>query len=351
MDYVILNYSEIRLLNLAIIFGKNNLKLEDFNKDFKIYTYYHNDSKIYLPVLNKDFGFRFKLGAERILFNHFDYLKELTKIIVLPSLPDSDVLSFFNGDKFIHLVFQGDPFSEVYSENIKVVSSTKYFKKENVLSDIKLCLPFFFYKHQISLVDFNQLVYCENKFPLDKIFVYERRADETSPILRHRGYFVNKIKSYFSDDKIETSNLLHKDIELETISMGKYHLGNFFDYQKCMFNIVFESQHVDYKNEAQTWISEKTLFAILFANPFFLLANEDILNALKELGIDILNDEFDADDIGDKFDNFCMFMINSTLEERKELFEKYKQKQIENRKKLLEYINSPKKEIIEFIIN
>ena len=46
-----------------------------------------------------------------------------------------------------------------------------------------------------------------------------------------------------------------------------------------------------------------------------------------------------------------MFMINSTLEERKELFEKYKQKQIENRKKLLEYINSPKKEIIEFIIN
>lgn len=352
MDYLILNYSEIRLLNLAIIFGKNNLILEDSNKDFKIYTYYHNDSKIYISVLNKDIGHRFKLGTEKILLNQFEYLKNCKKIVLLPSMPEKEIVSSFPDAIFLHTAFQGDPFSEAYDESVKVVCSTKYFKKENIFSDIKLCLPFFFYKHQISLVDFNQLKNCENKNPIDKVFVYGRRASENINLpLRHRGYFVNKLKHFLSEDKIETSNLLHNDIELETIWMGKYHLGNYFDYQKCMFNVVFESTHVDYYNEVQNWISEKTLFPILFANPFFLLANSEIIESLKDLQIELLNDEFSGNDIGEQFDNFCKFIAESNADERYVLYKKYKHKQIENREKLLKYIFSAKKDVIEFLIN
>jgi hypothetical protein len=351
MNYLILNYGEIKLLNLAIIFGKNNLKLEDKNNDFNIYTYYHNDSKIFIPVLNKDSIFRFKLGAEKILLNQFDYLKSAEKIIVLPGLPDTEILKTFEDSKLLHIAFQGDPFTTVYDKNVKVVCSTKYFIQSNIISDIKLCLPFFFYKHQISLVDFNELTNCENTNPLDKVFVYGRRSDENiNSGLRHRGFFIKKIKEWIGEDKIETSNLLHNDIELETISMGKYHLGNFFDYQKCMFNVVFESQHVDYCNEAQNWISEKTLFALLFANPFFLLVNKDILNALKELDIKLLNDDFEDNDTAISFDRFCKFLKESSINERIELFKKHKAIQIENRKKLLDYIYSAKEDVINFII-
>jgi hypothetical protein len=352
MNYLILNYSEIRLLNFAIIFGKNNLKLEDKNKDFNVYTYYHNDSKIFIPILNNNSMFRFKLGTEKILLNQFEYLKSAEKIIVLPDTANTEIVKTFADNKLLHIVFQGDPFLPVYDESVKVICSTKYFIQSNIISDIKLCLPFFFYKHQISLVDFNELSNCENTNPLDKVFVYGRRSDENiNLVLRHRGYFIKKIKEWLGEDKIETANLLHNDIELESISTGRYHLGNFFDYQKCMFNVVFESQHVDYCNEAQNWISEKTLFALLFANPPFLLVNRDILNVLKELGIKLLNDDFEDADIGISFDKFCKFLKESSIGDRIELFKKHKLIQIENRKKLLDYIYSAKEDVINFIIS
>jgi hypothetical protein len=144
---------------------------------------------------------------------------------------------------------------------------------------------------------------------------------------------------------------MHEHIELQKISLGLYHLGNYFDYKKCMFNVIFETQYVDYLKPAGNLLTEKTTFALLFSNPFFLLANTFILNTIKELDIILFNDEFIGEDIEEKFLNFCLFINESTFEQRVELYKKYKKINIENRKKILEYINYPKYKVIDFIIS
>jgi hypothetical protein len=69
------------------------------------------------------------------------------------------------------------------------------------------------------------------------------------------------------------------------------------------------------------------------------------------LNIELLNDEFESNDIEKKFIQFIDFINNSTFEERMKLFSKMNEISLLNRKKLLDYIYSPKESVIEFLIN
>ena len=65
----------------------------------------------------------------------------------------------------------------------------------------------------------------------------------------------------------------------------------------------------------------------------------------------MFNDEFESNDIEKKFIQFIDFINNSTFEERMKLFSKMNEISLLNRKKLLDYIYSPKESVIEFLIN
>jgi hypothetical protein len=202
------------------------------------------------------------------------------------------------------------------------------------------------------LVNFNYIDSYENKNPEDKIFMYARRTDVLdNDTMRDRKYFANVIRKSLSENKYQFGDTFRYEIEGERISFGAYHLGNYFDYNQFMFNVVSETIYSDAVPDNANFISEKSMFAILFSNPFFLLANIVIRNTYKDMGILFLNDEFDKTDIGDKFEMFCDFINTSTYEQRFELYKKYKIIQKQNREILLEYIRNPKLDCLEFLLN
>lgn len=352
MDYVILNYADDgSLTHWAIIFGKNNLELINSKKEFNLYKFVHGDNTFYLPI--KRTNERLKLNQSKVIFAEYPFLSEFKNIVSLPNLIDNDLLSTYKDEILIQVLFLGDPAKFEYERPVKMITSVKPngFIENDFIFDRKLCIPFFFYKNQLSLVDFVKLDKFKIEKPIDKVFSYSRRIDELHHSLRDRGYFINLLKSKMDLSKFELFSAVHKNVELSRIQFGLYHLANFFDYNQYMFNLVFETQNVDYPREDQNWISEKTVFALLFCNPFFLFVNKHILNSLKELNIELLNDEFESNDIEKKFIQFIDFINKSTFEERMKLFSKMNEISLLNRKKLLDYIYSPKESVIEFLIN
>jgi hypothetical protein len=356
MEYVFINFSELKLTSFAIIFGKHNLKKELSSNTFSIYSFSTDNYKIYIPVLSSTSKDSIGVSECKLFFKEFKKFTEYKPIAFLPEHIEigNQIIKEFPEFTFIHLVFTGDSCKPGYPDFVKVVMNVSPDKNDMPTAyhfDFKLSIPFFFYKHQMSLVDFEVVDTIENKFSTDKVFVYGRRSSETKMEMRDRGYFLNKLISNISNDKVQLNNEMHEHIELQKISLGLYHLGNYFDYKKCMFNVIFETQYVDYLKPAGNLLTEKTTFALLFSNPFFLLANTFILNTIKELDIILFNDEFIGEDIEEKFLNFCLFINESTFEQRVELYKKYKKINIENRKKILEYINYPKYKVIDFIIS
>ena len=352
MEFVILSFAEDgNLIQAAIIFGKYNIKLVDTNADYNIYKTVFENNTFYFPI--KKNNNELQIGDEETILKTFNYLNSCKKIILLPGHNYQKVEDKFDNEKIFRISIQGDPCTIPFDKKVNIITSVKPngIILNNLMYDIKLCIPYFFYRHQISLVNFELIDKIENKSLNDKIFLYLRRFEDGQENMKDRAYFIKKIKSKIGENYLETFNPLIKDFELSKVSVGLYHLGNFFDYNSCMFNLVFESQRVDYAEDYQTWISEKSLFAVLFANPFFLLANPTILKSYKELGVELLNDEFTGNDIEEKFDNFCKLFEDNRIEDRKKLYLKMSEKRIENRKKVLDYIYSPKKEIIKFLIS
>jgi hypothetical protein len=355
MNFTVLNYSnDGSLTPAAVIFGKHNLKLIESGNDFNLYEYDLNiNEKIFFPI--KKNNYRLQFDEVAIILQEFPHLVDCKKIVWLPSESDfgNKIIDTFKNDILVHITLQGDPVNVTYDyKNIKWISSVApHIKSDSELFvDLKLSLPYYFYRHQISLVDFEKVGVIETPNVLDKIFYYGRRLEENDVNQKNRAYFITKIKGFLNSDWFVTSNI-HKNIEFSNIGVGLYHFGNFFDYKCCMFNLIFESLSVDCVRDYQVWISEKTLFAVLFSNPFILFANNYVLNTLKEMDIRILNDEFDGNNVEEKVINFCHFMNNSSYAERRELYEKYLKISEQNRKHLLEYINNPKKDIINFLIN
>jgi hypothetical protein len=365
MKYVIYDYSTQGLSNWAVLLGKDNIKLIDKKENITLYYFEYNDIQFYYPQASLELRLPIETNLENFALNYYSELIEYKKIISLHNPLNQTHLDFVNDliEKYksnsiiVHLQFQGDPSFAIYkNDSVKTITSTFNVQdkdNKNVYTDIKLCIPFFYYKHLLSLVNFDNINCFENKNPEDKIFMYSRRIYETSnPDMRDRKYFANKLREFLSEDKYEFGDRFRYEIEGERISFGAYHLGNYFDYNEYMFNVVSESIYSDSPPfSTNNFISEKSMFAILFSNPFFLLANIIIRNIYKDMGIEFLNDEFDTDDIGDKFEMFCKFINNSTYEQRFELYKKYKVIQKQNREILLNYIRNPKLNCLEFLLN
>jgi hypothetical protein len=355
MKYVIYD----NLLNWAIFFGKDNIKLIDKKYNIKLYYFEYKDIQIWIPQLVNTSNIPINIDLEQTILKHYPELSECKRIITLNNmnleLSNSYIEKYKKDSVLVHLQLQGDAAQSIFNdENVKTITST-YFNsdagKKYIHSDLKLCIPFFYYKHLLSLVNFNYIDSNSNNNPIDKIFIYARRTDESVSTMRDRAYFLNSLRNSIGNDKIEFGEIFRYEIEGERISFGAYHLGNYFDYNQCMFNIVLESIYVDSPKSSNNYVTEKSVFAILFSNPFFLLANESILKMYKDMGIVFLNDEFETNDIGDKFKMFCDFITTSTYKQRFELYKKYKIIQKQNREIILKYIRNPKLDCLEFLLN
>jgi len=365
MKYVIYDYSVQGLTNWSVLLGKDNIKLIDKKENISLYYFVYNNIEIYYPQPKVELRLPIETNLENFTLDFYPELNGYKKIISLHNplnekhwdLANELIEKHKANSNIIHIQLQGDPAAATYkNEFVKTITSTftpSDKDNKNIHTDIKLCIPFFYYKHLISLVNFNYIDSCENKNPKDKIFMYARRTNELSKNdMRDRKHFANVIRHLLSEDKYEFGDTFRYEIEGERISFGAYHLGNYFDYNQYMFNVVSESIYSDAPPlVGSNFISEKSMFAILFSNPFFLLANITIRNVYKDMGILFLNDEFNKTDIGHKFEMFCDFINKSTYEERFELYEKYKIIQKQNREILLEYIRNPKLDCLEFLLN
>ncbi len=173
MDYVILNYADDgSLTHWAIIFGKNNLELINTKNEFNLYRFIYGDNTFYLPV--KRNNQRIKLNQSKVIFAEYPFLSEFKKIISLPNLIDNDLLSTYKDEILIQVLFLGDPATFEYKSPVKIITSVKpnVLVENNFIFDRKLCLPFFFYKNQLSLVDFQKLDKFKMENPIDKVFSY-----------------------------------------------------------------------------------------------------------------------------------------------------------------------------------
>lgn len=364
MKYVIYDYSIQGLTNWSVFLGKDNIKLLDKKEDINLYYFEYNDIEIYYPQASFQLRLPIETNLENFTLGYYPELNDCKKIISLHTplnqnhidLANELIEQYKSNSIVVHIQLQGDPQSATYkNENVKTITSTFSIEdigKENIFTDIKLCIPFFYYKHLLSLVNYDYINSYENKNPQDKIFMYARRIFEpSSEGVRDRKYFANKLREFLSEDKYEFGDTFRYEIEGNRIPFGAYHLGNYFDYNQYMFNVVSESIYSDAPPLTNSnFISEKSMFAILFSNPFFLLANIVIRNIYKDMGILFLNDEFDTDDIGNKFEMFCQFINNSKYEDRFELYKKYKVIQKRNREILLNYIRNPKLNCLEFLL-
>lgn len=295
--------------------------------------------------------------------NENDYLNNL-----LESYTNvKPVLLFINTDSFPRIGYNLEKY------DIKIAASMPYPHSVDVklMIDSGLSLAYFYYLNLWSLTNFD-LVF-DNPNPKDKVFCYTKRFYDV--INSERKYWFDRIASIVPNEFLHTSNRLDEPIfNNANLTLASYALASYFDYNECMFNIINETEgiysfNINTKRTLPYKFTEKTLYSILFANPSILISQPELIEYLNSKGIRLLNNEFEVKskkifyednsilnlrnihaDFNIMFNNFCTFIANSKIEDRVNLYNKYKKIQKNNRTQLLNYIENPKKEILEYIL-
>jgi hypothetical protein len=308
---------------------------------------------------------------------------DCNKYVLLPTEIDNEneylnqLINSYTNIKPILLFINTDSFSRIGYDlekyNIKIAASMPYPYSLDVklTLDYGLSLAYFYYLNLWSLTNFN-LVF-DNINPKDKVFCYSKRFYDTNN--SERKYWFDRMASIIPKELLHTSNLLDEPkFKNADLTLASYALASYFDYNECMFNIIHETEgvysyNINMKESIPYKFTEKTLYSILFANPSILISQPELIKYLNDKGIVLLNNEFEAKtktvydvdnsvlslrnihaDFNIMFNNFCNFIINSKIDDRVNLYNKYKKIQKHNRTQLLNYIETPKKEILEYIL-
>ncbi len=345
----------VRILSL---FGINQLEYITTKLDYTLF--YHKEYDTHIPIKHSTSKNR-KNILDIFLEDNIESI-DCKKHISLPIDIDNaneyldgiihnytnvnPILCYINTDHFPHISYDIDKY------NIKIVASMMYPRDDmdvDLMFDCGLSLCYFYYLNLWSLTDFSLLF--DNPNPKDKIFCYSKGF--YSGARSHRKYWLDRLKSILPNKLIKTSNTLDKPhFKNANLTLASYALASYFDYNDCMFNIIAETDNVYGLNKSYKF-TEKTLYSILFANPSFLICRPELINYLNTLKIALLNNEFGFnlnEDFSICFDNFSKFMANSNLEDRIILYRKHKELQKINRALLLNYIETSKNEILEYLL-
>jgi hypothetical protein len=185
--------------------------------------------------------------------------------------------------------------------------------------DYKLSFKYFYYYigyyYLTSLIpNLKNKSYDSNQLP---IFTYSKATHDSS----WRSEILNDLHDRFPN-KIYNGNSINDSYDLEFTKYKHFEAINDYSYKN--YNLVFET--INYRNNAEYFVTEKTFKALFFNTPFYLVAPMDMINELSK-DFYLLNSEFD---------NLDSFVGSDDLSEK---FEYYTDKSKNNLSKLLEYIN------------
>jgi len=331
------------------MFGKENLEyLSEFDANkfnsFDKQIYYHRglNSKIYFYNSMRDF-----LKESNQFFKSFNrcvvFAEDLENKLI------DDKIFQLNIDcpniKKVFIWHYGEVFDVAFVKKIQeiqydlILSGSKrpiLEKEPNFYFD--LLFPFRYFRYYIGYYYLEELV---NNIPLPK---YDKSKSKLLSYVRahqNNGWRTDILNSNPLIQKI----LNPKDSANDAYDLlyPKYkHFEAINDYVYCNYNLIFET--LDYRNNSERFITEKTFKGLFFGKPIFLVACSDTLNELKNMGFYLLNFDFieninNSEDVERSINLFSEWLYNTSDDEIEERYNKSLEKSIQNRHKLMEYLN------------
>ena len=209
-------------------------------------------------------------------------------------------------------------------------------KESNFYFD--LLFPFRYFRYYIGYYYLEELV---NSIPLPK---YDKSKAKLFSYVRAYGASGWRNDILNSNPKIGKM-LKPKDSANDVYDLlyPKYkHFEAINDYLYCNYNMIFET--LNYTNNSERFITEKTYKGLFFGKPIMLVACYETLNELKEMGFYLLNFDFvesitTSQDVNRSITLFSEWLDSASEDEIEERYNKSLEKSIQNRHKLMEYLN------------
>jgi hypothetical protein len=344
---VFINYSNQIPIVLGM-FGKDNL---EYISKFDAHTFDNTNTQIYYhPKLNSKIYFYREfsdfLNESDDFFNKFkNCLFFIENLNNRHNKTAIDRVNRIQHSKKVFIWHYAEVFEYGFIEKIKsigydfILSGSKRPEIENDTNfELDLLLPFRYFRYYIGYYYLEELIsnipipkYDSNK---SKIFSYIRANRDSS----WRNGFIDNITGL--------SSLLHpKNSANDAYDLlyPKYkHFEAINDYLYCNFNLLFET--IDYRNNIEYFITEKTFKGLFFGKPIILVASYPILNFLKEKGFYIGNFEFmteinSIEDLTKSIQNFTNWINTASDIEIETKYNKMLELSINNRKVLFDYLN------------
>jgi hypothetical protein len=345
---VFINYSN-QIPIMIGMFGKNNLEyLSEFDakqfdrSDKQIYYHKGLNSKIYFYNQMNDF-----------LKEPNDFFKKFNKCLIFSEFLESRLLDdklfqlniYWPNIKKAFIWHYGEVFENGFVNRIReieydlILSGSKrplLEKESNFYFD--LLFPFRYFRYYIGYYYLEELV---NNIPLPK---YDKSKAKLFSYVRAYG------ASGWRNDILNSNPKIGKMLKPKDSANDAYdllypkykHFEAINDYLYCNYNMIFET--LNYTNNSERFITEKTYKGLFFGKPIILVACYETLNELKEMGFYLLNFDFvesitTSQDVDRSIALFSEWLDNTSEDEIEERYNKSLEKSIQNRHKLMEYLN------------
>lgn len=331
------------------MFGKENLEyLSEFNprtfQSSNVQIYHHKtlNSKIYFYHHPNDF---FNEKAE--------FFKQFNKCVIIVEDFESRIMQ----DRLFQLNISWPNISQVFIwhygevfEN-RFVQRIKEIEYDLIISGSKrpqldyepnfyfdLLFPFRYFRYYIGYYYLEDLV---NAIPLPK---YDKSKEKLFSYVR--AYQNNGWRTTILDNTPNIRKMLNpKDSANDAYDLAfpkHKHFEAIYDYLYCNYNLIFET--LTYTNNPERFITEKTFKGLFFGKPILLVACYETLNELKDMGFYLLNFDF-VENISTTYDVeksiivFSEWLNTASNDEIEERYNKSLEKSIQNRHKLMDYLN------------
>jgi hypothetical protein len=331
------------------MFGKENLEyLSEFNAknfhDTKTQIYYHKGlkSKIYFYNHPNDF-----------LTESDDFFKTFNNCIFFIEELGSRLME----DKVNWLKAFNPSIKRAFIWHYAEVFETSFMKRiedigyDIILSGSKrpgldsypnfyfdLLFPFRYFRYYIGYYYLEDLV---KAMPLPK---YDKSKPKLFSYIR--AYQNSGWRTTILDDTPKIRKMLNpKDSANDAYDLvypKHKHFEAIYDYLYCNYNLIFET--LAYTNNGERFITEKTFKGLFFGKPILLVACYETLNELRDMGFYLLNFDFvenlySAFDVQKSITLFAEWLDNASDDEIEEKYNQSLEKSIQNRHKLMEYLN------------